>query len=342
MNSNLEKFLEFFSKHESVALAEVAETLSPESETAAGALVEGLSDVFCALGVLQKKGRRLCPSDDATKSVLVLHSLLEFVKERRPVLADFKKSGPQEVWVSVLYEVEKRRTSFSNQHIRRAFVGQAIIVGSSEETRYVLFDYDAIWKQYKFPGGKANEHGSSTLEQEARENAWQAIKRELAEELQHDIGHVFVLRDKSVHEFQLTTISRTHGAVTLYDFLLCGVNPSGARHLDYSGERGAHLTWISLDELRTLADQNPTMFIDGSLCDKVFEYIEKEAVPYCMNEKDKERVFRRHEVRPVEPNGRSLRRHPAFGLWRDRMDLANAADASLALRKQAERRVPGG
>ena len=44
------------------------------------------------------------------------------------------------------------------------------------------------------------------------------------------------------------------------------------------------------------------------------------------------------EVRPVATDGNSLLQHPARGVWHDRSDMSDPAEASLRLRKQLEAR----
>ena len=44
------------------------------------------------------------------------------------------------------------------------------------------------------------------------------------------------------------------------------------------------------------------------------------------------------QVRPLENDGKSLLRHPALGIWRERADLSDSSEASRRLRRQLEKR----
>ena len=42
------------------------------------------------------------------------------------------------------------------------------------------------------------------------------------------------------------------------------------------------------------------------------------------------------EVVPLKDRGSSLANHPAFGMWKDRTDIADSAEYSLKLRRRVE------
>ena len=46
------------------------------------------------------------------------------------------------------------------------------------------------------------------------------------------------------------------------------------------------------------------------------------------------------QIRALDENGKSLLCHPALGIWRQRADLGDSAEASRRLRKQLEERRP--
>lgn len=277
---NLIAFLKWFSDHDSGAVSVIAEHMSDDVASPA-LVVESYGDLFCALGILNKKAHELELIHPENSRYLV-KSLLAFAEANTPVLGDFSRHAFRQTWVAVLYQLEYRRLLLDpphRSHTRRIFVAEAVIVGRAGSKRFVLFDHDTQnWNVFKFVGGKA----------EPREKATATVHRELREELQDDFDRVLSLRSSALDEHppELLLPSKTRGALTRYTVVLYGVDKYSGRHLSYSGEKQATLKWIELDDLKLGLQRTPDQFFTSTLTDGVLNYIAETSVLYEMSAAD--------------------------------------------------------
>lgn len=277
---NLIAFLQWFRDHDSGAVSAIAEHMSCEVSSPL-LVVESYGDLFCALGILNKRAHELELIHPANSRFLV-KSLLAFAEANTSVLGDFSRHGIRQTWVAVLYQLELRRRLLDpphSSHTRTTFVAEAVIVGRAGSTRFVLFDHDSQnWNVFKFIGGKAEPH----------EKSMATVHRELREELQDDFDRVLTLDSSPLDEHppELLLPSKTRGALTCYSVVLYGVDKYSGRHLAYSGEKQATLKWIELGDLKLGLERSPDQFFSSTLTDGVLHYMAETDALYEMSAAD--------------------------------------------------------
>ena len=244
------------------------------------------ADWLVFLGVVKEKLRGRLSVLHTENSGLILKSLNEYRRAGRPLLDDQHHHGNAKIWVRVLHELEARRRHLAlDNPIREAMVAMAIIVGTHSEERHVLLEHahGPQWERFKFVGGKREQSESFAIE---------VAQRELAEEIQDDIGTVLKLdRSPIVHGYDYVEVSFTRGALTHYTTAVFGVSRYTTQHLNYSRSSGRKLIWMPVAEYFRRVEDTPDLFSPVSSLRPVAKHINGTQVLYPMQAKDRRRVL---------------------------------------------------